>query len=142
MPLARDNFHAGSRNLASAPIDYVIEVVVVFQGVRADDVVIVRVLEPEDQSRGPVHIPRNSFELYIHFEILERTVIRNDERKAVVGLICRSLREHIGLGWRAGIRLHDPLGLCTVASQSTMKVRRQGVASESKLYVSSLPAAC
>src|SRR6266702_3686857 len=50
MPLARGNFYAGAGDLATPSIDHVIQVGVGLQGVRADEVVVVCVLQPKDQS--------------------------------------------------------------------------------------------
>ncbi len=75
-----------------------IEPVIVLKSVGADDIVVVRIFQPENQSTGSINTSGDGFELHAQVQVFERSFIRNQQWKAIIGFIIGSLGDHIGLG--------------------------------------------
>src|SRR6266496_3579250 len=87
VPFSRRDLKIGSRELAAAAVDDVIEPVILLRSVGANDVVVVRILQTEDQSSCPVNASRHCLEPNAQIQVLKRSLIGDQQREAVIGLV-------------------------------------------------------
>src|SRR5712691_8768324 len=64
VPFPRGDLKVSSSELTATAFDYVVEPVIVLQSVGADDVIVVRIFQPENQSSRSVNVSRNGLELH------------------------------------------------------------------------------
>src|SRR5713226_6185636 len=101
-----------------------IETVVVLCCVSAHDVVVVRVLQAENQSASTVYVARDGLEPHTELQIPEASVVSDEQRKPVVGTICRSLCDYVR--FRGGRRLsqHYPPAFRSLPRPGAMELGR------------------
>src|SRR5262249_34397522 len=115
MPFAGSHLEICACKLPAAPVYDLVQPVVVFQRVRTNDVVVVCILQTENETAGTVHVSLYGFELHAYLQILETTLVSNEERKTIVGAVSRRLCNYIWFGRRTGIRSHYPFALGPLA---------------------------
>src|SRR5438876_6703003 len=93
---------------------------VVFEGVRASDVVVVRVPGTPDQAARLVLLARHRFELHLYKAVFNlRIILEADRVSGFAGLF-----EHIRFAWGRVLSHHRPFGF-TLAGLSGGPARRR-----------------
>src|SRR5438552_18105352 len=79
VPLAGCNFHCGALLLGALAFDRVVNADVVFEGVGASDVIVIRILGPPNHAARLVFLSRHRLELHFDKTVLDaRLVLETD----------------------------------------------------------------
>src|SRR6266849_1172799 len=95
VPDAAGDLAIPPREFSPVPFHHVVEANVVLERVGADDVIIVRVLEPEHESATLVHLPGDRLAFHRQAQVLHLGAGEGNG-KTIVGIVSAYLREDIG----------------------------------------------
>src|SRR5260370_2091077 len=104
-----------ARKLPPTPFNNTVQAVVILQSIRADDVVVVGVLQTEHQARGPIDLTRNSLELHAELKVFETAFIRNQKGEPIVRLVRGGLGDDVRLRGCSRISHHGPFSFAALS---------------------------
>jgi hypothetical protein len=84
----------GSERSSLAVLDLVKDYVV-FEGIRANDVVVVLIAKPPDNSGGAISLALNGFKPYLHLGVFQEGSFVDGEREPARSAVRGNLGEHV-----------------------------------------------
>src|SRR5439155_14151500 len=124
VPHARGDLAVPAGEPVPAPLDDVVQVHVVLEGIRARDVVVVLILQAPDDPAALISLASNWLALHRQAQIFQlRPGVRDGE--AVVGLVAVGLGEDVLAARRVVHCLHDPLPRLALSGERKLESIRR-----------------
>src|SRR5882724_11340900 len=124
VPHPRRYLAVPSREPVPAPLDDVVQVHVVLQGVRARDVVVILVLQAPDDPAALIALASDRLALDREAQVLQLGA-RVRDGKPVIGRIAVGLRKDVLAARRIAHRLYDPLAWFALAGEREVEPLRR-----------------
>ena len=93
VPLTGGDLCGSTFDLTAHALDHVIEVDIIFERIRTQDIVVVRIDKTQDDPPRAIDAAGDRLESDCHFDIGPREGLVNGQGKAVVGLVIAGLRD-------------------------------------------------